>query len=193
MFSDVLGKYSTAVRQGGTDKTTTHSYGPLYDELTRGWRDTPVDILEIGVQHGPFLHALAEYLPHARIVGMDIDASRLDPHLDWTNPRITVHEVDATTPEALGVLPSDATFDLIVEDASHLPEHQKAHLDLFAPRLKPGGTYVIEDIDGMHERWLHRDLGDIAAKHGLRMTWKDLRHAKGRYDDILAVFTAPLA
>ena len=47
------------------------------------------------------------------------------------------------TAEAIGL-----EFDLIVEDGSHLPDHQVASLDAFAPFLKHTGVYVLEDIEG---------------------------------------------
>lgn len=190
LFSAVLARrgYSAASPKG-TDKVTTHSYGAVYDELAAKLctSEADVDVLEIGVQHGAFLHALAEHLPRARIVGLDVSLAHLDADLDWAHPRIRVHETDATKPEALDFVAGTA-FDLIVEDASHVPGDQVAHLDLFAPLLKPGGTYVLEDIADLEVR---AQLDELAAKHGLRMAWHDLRHAKGRFDDVLAVFTRP--
>lgn len=70
-FSTVLRKYGTDARFLGTDKVTTHSYGDLYDLLAERLRHRPrVDVLEIGVQHGAFMHALVDYLPQARVHGL---------------------------------------------------------------------------------------------------------------------------
>ena len=40
----------------------------------------------------------------------------------------------------------DRKFDLIIEDGSHVPEHQASCLALGFEKLKPGGMYVLEDI-----------------------------------------------
>ena len=41
-------------------------------------------------------------------------------------------------------------FDLIVDDASHLYRPTLASFEVLYPRLRPGGTYVIEDWAGDH-------------------------------------------
>ena len=37
-------------------------------------------------------------------------------------------------------------FDFIVDDGSHIPEHQVMTANVFMPLLKPDGIYTIEDI-----------------------------------------------
>lgn len=36
---------------------------------------------------------------------------------------------------------------------------------------------------------LRPQLEMVSKKHNLEMEWLDLRHVKGRFDDILAIFT----
>ena len=56
-FGNLCDKY-------GSDKNSTHSYGPIYDQLFSGSRRENVKrVLEIGVQHGYGLLSLAGLLP----------------------------------------------------------------------------------------------------------------------------------
>lgn len=187
-FVSLLDKYSDAAQHMGTDKTTVHSYGDVYETILGDLKSRgtayPAAILENGIYGGGFLQAVADFLPNAQVHGVDITLAKLRFGRD--HPRIHLHQADGTrreTAEAIGV-----EFDVIVEDGSHLPDHQVASLDAFAPYLKPGGVYVLEDIDGQHADDVRARLADVAATHGLTMEWKDLRAVKGRYDDIMAVF-----
>jgi len=43
---------------------------------------------------------------------------------------------------------ADYRFDFILDDASHIPWHQVLGLEvLYSQCLKPGGVYIVEDID----------------------------------------------
>jgi predicted O-methyltransferase YrrM len=183
-MSDALGKY--ARRNGllaGTDKTTTHAYGPLYDALFGPYRERARRVLEIGVHTGASVLAFADFFVNATIDGVDIDYR--DLKFGINHPRIAYYLLDGTSPDTAAKL--GGSYDVIVEDASHRPDHQVASLDAFAPRLSPGGVYVIEDIGDVGVR---PRLEETAARHGLAMEWHDLRGVKGQFDDVVAVFFA---
>ena len=195
-FTDTLRKYAPPADRWGSDKLTAHAYGPLYDELWARYADVRgLRVLVLGVYRGAFVHALAEFLaPDAVVHGVDLTHAWLAEPYDRPDPaRVRLVEADATRPEAVALVRSlhggDA-FDVIIDDASHLPHHQVASLDLWAPLLRPGGTYVIEDIQPATAERVRRDVGRLAAAHSLALHWLDLRCAKGRFDDIVAVLEA---
>ena len=78
-------------------------------------------------------------------------------------------------------------YDVIIDDASHLPEHQVASYQIFGPYLKKGGVYIIEDIHQDHATWIKTQLQQLVLQYNMRMEWVDLRHIKNRFDDIMAV------
>lgn len=184
-FADTLKRYSSWDDSTGTDKVTWHAYEALYDDI---FARLPPDcaILEIGVKSGAFLQAAAEHLPGATVCGVDI-SPMLNPQWAWD--RIRVLTADGTLPETAQAL--GTRFDLIVDDASHRPDDMVASLGAFAPFLKPGGVYVVEDIEPRHVEALKPQFTAIAAAHGLAAEVRDLRHLKSRFDDVVAVFTKP--
>lgn len=186
-FTNILETYSSNDNLKGCDKITVHSYGEQYSSILSEISTRPnVTILEIGIMSGAFLQALHEFLPGAQLYGVDIDLSRY--RYNKCNPKIQLYEMDGTSPETAAAL--NTSFDLIVEDASHTAEHQKRTLDVFAPYLKKGGYYVVEDISQNNE--VHKQaLQTIGEKHNLSMTWVDLTSVKNRNDDVLALFYLP--
>lgn len=188
-FYKILEKYSSYSNYQGTDKNTTHSYGPIYEKILKELEGRKnLAILEIGILGGSFLQVLHELFPDAEIYGVDIN---LQNYLySRNNPKIHLYEMDGTREETADYL--NTCFDLIIEDGSHLMVHQKQSLDFFAPYLKKNGIYVTEDIVKDNEV-IKKDLETIGYKHNLQMEWIDLTHEKQRFDDILAIFRRRLS
>ena len=42
---------------------------------------------------------------------------------------------------------SHGPFDVIIDDGSHVPSHQKLTFQTLWPHLRPGGLYAVEDIE----------------------------------------------
>merc|ERR1712029_878213 len=38
-------------------------------------------------------------------------------------------------------------FDIIIDDGSHVPNHQLVSFETLWPSIKPGGMYIVEDIE----------------------------------------------
>lgn len=163
----------------GSDKDAPggHSYGPVYEELFSPVRETVRNVLEVGVQWGASLKAWAEYFPNARILGLDISSSL------WEGDRYKSVRCDSTDRKQLDDVLEDLTFDIVIDDGSHWVDDQVKTFQHLKHRLNPGGIYVVEDIQ-------HIEFADRFT--ALKMKMYDLRPAKGRFDDILAVFRKPV-
>jgi len=122
-------------------------YFPIYDTYFSKYKNQPVNILEIGVWKGGSLDMWRKFFgPYSKIVGIDIDKSTMK----YDNPTegIHVHIGDQSDKNFLeAVLKKyDFDFDIIIDDGSHIPEHQIKSFEYLYPLLKNGGVYFVEDV-----------------------------------------------
>lgn len=183
-FSDLLHKYGSNNTTYGTDKNTTHSYGNVYDLIFKDYKDTCNTLLEIGFDSGASLQAYSEYFTNAMIYGIDIKDTSM-PFIK-SNTRITTFIGDATKSESINAF--NKSFDIIIEDASHLPEHQVEHFKDYSGFVNKGGLYIIEDVNQDNLDCLKETLEFLALQNGFSFSVVDLRSIKNRFDDILFVF-----
>jgi hypothetical protein len=183
-FTHILKKYESIDTSFGTDKNTSHSYGESYDIIFKEYKDSATEILEIGFDGGYSLLAYHDYFTNATIYGMDIHNNCRVNLSD--KPRISVHFGDATLQENIEKF--NTMYDIVIEDASHLPEHQIKHFVDFSKFVKPGGIYIIEDVHEKYIDIIRNILKPISEKTGFSMEVIDLREKKNRFDDIIIVF-----
>ncbi|MDR0528446.1 MAG: tetratricopeptide repeat protein [Zoogloeaceae bacterium] len=123
----------------------TH-YPFIYDRILARFLETgkPLALLEIGTLNGGSLELWRDYLPpNSEIHGLDINARCLE--LEF-GANIHFHLCDATNAEAVARELGGKTFDVILDDGSHLyPDVIGAFFNLFW-RLNPGGVYMVEDL-----------------------------------------------
>jgi len=127
----------------GCDKTPSilHHYTPLYDML---FRCRPVRrVLEIGILNGASLRMWRDYFPKAEIFGLEIN-----PDVLFAEDRIQTCQCDASDASSLRAAAAlfGGHFDLIIDDASHLPSDQITAAWALEPYLAAGGLHVIEDV-----------------------------------------------
>jgi hypothetical protein len=128
----------------GTDKSSReHDYLSFYEVFFEGIRQSRTNVLEIGVLFGASLRMWEEYFPNGVVVGADIDPGVKS----LSTPRIFTEVIDQSNIEdlvQLGV--RHGPFDIIIEDGSHLWEHQITTFRTLFPFLNNGGHYVVEDL-----------------------------------------------
>lgn len=128
----------------GSDKWT--SYFETYENHFSRCRKQPITLLEIGIQNGGSLEIWGKFFPNAtRILGCDIEEKCRD--LRFEDLRIEVFVGDANSPAIYDRLITDTpSFDIIVDDGSHVVEDVIRSFALYFPKVKPGGVYAIEDL-----------------------------------------------
>ena len=138
-IADVLNRYET-------DKQRDHNYGHLYNCLFGSYRDQVRAVLEVGVQNGGSLLALAEIFPNAKICGIDKECSPETMMLE--TDRIKIVEGDATDVESLLVCGNwlKMKCDVIIDDGSHMPHEQIETARILYQGLADRSWYIIEDI-----------------------------------------------
>jgi SAM-dependent methyltransferase len=122
------------------------SYLGSYRRLLERHRRDKLRILELGVSSGASLLVWHDYLPYATIVGVDI-AEQPARIREQDNIHFIQGSQDdpAVLDRAAAIV--GGSFDVIIDDASHIGYLTKRSLNYLFPRyLAPGGCYVIEDF-----------------------------------------------
>lgn len=161
----------------GSDKNTYHSYGSVYEAVLGPVRESVRAVLEIGIAGGASLKAWRDYFPNATVTGLDLSSDLVN------EPRIESFRCDSRDPALVAAVLGDRRFDVIIDDGDHHPDAQNATRTAVWSFLRPGGTYVIEDV-----QWVE-SLADFVAQGA---TPYDLRAERpGVWDNMLAVFNKP--
>lgn len=146
------------------NRTAEISYLQIYEMYFQRFKEAPIDMVEIGVRRGQSINTWNKYFTNANsIYGIDIDEtwweSLLFDHIHY------IH-ADATEPAILDKFPPEQEFDIIIDDGSHINEQIIKSFEIFYPRLKSGGIYVIEDLYNSYGTrfFAYGDLTDIEVR-----------------------------
>jgi hypothetical protein len=128
----------------GTDKSSWgHDYLRFYEDYFRKFRRENIVFLEIGVAGGASLRVWRSYFSQAKIIGADINPESLR----FRGNGISIEILDQSSIEDLTKLAINyGPFDIVIDDGSHMWEHQIVSLKTLFPFLKNGGIYVVEDL-----------------------------------------------
>lgn len=163
-----------------SDKGTVHSYiSEYYESALKPYRRIAEKVLEIGVLKGGSTRLWKKYFSKAAIVGIDI--TNQDPE-----PGITYVCGDAYDIDTISLFNQE--FDVIIDDGPHTLQSQIVFISEWYTKLKPGGLLVIEDIQSTEDAVR---LITFAQNQGHQIKLIDLRHIKGRYDDLLIEIIKP--
>lgn len=172
-------KMCRVMTRHGSDKGQgKHNYTTIYSALFGKLRDQRLLIFELGLgtnnpklpstmgiegRPGASLRGWRELFPHALVYGADIDRDIL-----FEEDRIKTFYCDQLDSVAIRDLWSQPAlkggFDIIIDDGLHTFEGNTSFLDGSLERLRPGGVYVIEDIDNETILKWHNQLETIYLK-----------------------------
>jgi 2-polyprenyl-3-methyl-5-hydroxy-6-metoxy-1,4-benzoquinol methylase len=154
LLNELGKKYRTDKSTDGKrpgDAGRGHDYLRMYERFLEADRHRITSVLEIGVQRGASLYTWQDYFPNARIHGIDIAESALRV----TGDRITIRLVDQSDAAALEQFAKEfGPFDVVIEDGSHIWDHQITSLQVLLKHVKPSGKYIVEDLQTSYsEQW----------------------------------------
>jgi hypothetical protein len=173
----------------GTDKVTHHHYDFYYPRFVEGLRHKPaMKMLEIGFLFGQSYLMWKEYFPNGQVYFIDIAPGTTYPEARYTG--------DAGDRKVLEALLSEkqikGDLDLIVDDGSHYPPHQLASFEyLFLEGLKPGGIYILEDIETSY--WKRGECYGYYMKYGKDHPDSLMTRARAFVDVVNRKFSLPSA
>jgi hypothetical protein len=132
----------------GTDKLA-HGYIEFYGRHFYSIRKKKLNILEIGIggykraqDGGESLRMWRDFFPNSIVYGIDIHDK--SPHQE---KRIKIFRGSQNDPDFLKQVAQVAgSFDIIIDDGSHINEHVITSFNALFPFLSGDGYYVIEDL-----------------------------------------------
>ena len=129
-----------------TDKFYLHHFCDFYEKNLK--KDIS-NLWEIGVLDGASLKMWSEYYPNANIVGFDInDKSELD-----LPKNVKTILLDQGNVYQLAELAKIKDIDIIIDDGSHIINHQIMTFEILFDSLKSGGQFVLEDLHTSTNLW----------------------------------------
>lgn len=171
----VIGNH-TGVDIGCNDKNGIHTYTETYDGLFEPFQKG-CSFMEIGLALGHSIQLFDEYFDNSTITGVDIHVCF--KHEKYRN-QVDIIQADATKASFLDHI-KNKTFDIIIDDGSHMTQDQIDTFKLLKGKMNKGGVYVIEDILS-----LDQERNKFTALHD-NCEIIDMRHT-GRFDNVLIVY-----
>ena len=125
-----------------TDKLTHHGYDRYYDMFLYPLINKHIILFEIGIDASRSLKMWNNMFKNGKIYGMDIG-------VNFVHEKGEIFKGDQSNSDDLDrIIQSINNADLIIDDGSHVPEHQLFTFNyLFEKLLKFSGVYIIEDIE----------------------------------------------
>lgn len=172
--------------RSSTDKRVQKwtSYLPTYERYFGPLRGCDVNILELGVQSGGSQEMWLHFFgPMAHSYGVDMEAKVLA----FNNARITNMIGDIGSAAFLeSVCDRIPRLDVIIDDASHISWHMIFAFRKLWPCLKPGGLYLVEDIESSYKL-------RAPFNGGPRIPGTFIEFAKATVDDLQAFWSCPVS
>ncbi len=148
-------------------------YLPIYERHFTPFRDSPVKLLEIGVQNGGSARMWRDWFgPEALIFGIDVDPACAAGEGDGVKIRIGSQDDPAFLARVVDEM---GGVDIVIDDGSHVMQHIHSAFRALFPRLSDGGVYLVEDL---HCAYWHGFGG------GYRASCSFIETAKGLVDDM---------
>lgn len=130
-----------------TDKISVHGYHRFYNRAFAPFRHMHVRLLEIGVLEGGSLKLWTAFFPrYEKVWGLGHGADSLQS-IDIPGAEIFHGDQSKKADLDNVVLRTGGDYDIIVDDGSHVPLHQVFTFLILFPHVKPGGVYIVEDIE----------------------------------------------
>jgi hypothetical protein len=129
-----------------TDKVSHHHYEESYPIYLEKFKDKKTSILEIGLEPKwgkASLNLWLDLFPNMYVYGLDIGTP------DEQSERYSIFQCDQSKISDLKRCKEkiNHSVSIIVDDGSHIPEHQLLAFNEYFPILEVGGVYIIEDIE----------------------------------------------
>jgi len=125
--------------------TKSNNYYEIYESHFKAIKNSPLNIVELGVFEGKSTKTFATYFRYSRILALDIELREIDfsPYRNVVYAKCDQNDQMALTDICKTTFPSG--IDLVIDDAAHIGFYSLSSFFSLFPLVRPGGFYVIED------------------------------------------------
>ena len=128
------------------DKSSlVHGYEKFYSSELGHLKNSKIKILEFGIHFGASQAAMSKYFVNSKIFGVDKNPYYKKFYSKKIHSLYCDVSEEFTLNQLINYLKND--MDIIIDDASHIPDHQLITFIKMFNSLKSGGIYVIEELD----------------------------------------------
>jgi hypothetical protein len=125
-----------------------HAYTGIYHLLFHGIKNNNLNFAEIGIYKNQGMKMFRDYFKNANLYGFEkmqnlIDDAKKD---NLYNTKYFQMDVNSSLSIKKGFENCSNKFDIIIDDSSHMFDHQINIISTVYPYLKRGGYLIIEDI-----------------------------------------------
>lgn len=125
-----------------------HAYTGIYHFLFHGIKNNNLNIAEIGIYKNEGMKMFRDYFKNANLFGYEklqnlINNAEKD---NLYNTKYFLMDVNDPNDIKKGLEKCEGKFDIIIDDSSHMFEHQINIISNAYPYLKKNGYLIIEDI-----------------------------------------------
>ena len=151
-LKEILKEYNLnkSINKFGTDKGDFKSYIDLfYEDYFLNYKNKKINLLEIGFRNGASLYLWAKYFKKGNIIGLDNGSDLLLKEKSYFKEWIDLPNIKIKICDAYSKKISESikiSFDIIIEDGPHDIKSQIKSIMRYFPKLKKGGTLIIEDL-----------------------------------------------
>lgn len=123
-------------------------YTAIYSMLFSPFRHQKITFGEIGIEGGCSLKMWSDWFYNADINAFEYHDFKIEYCKQLNIPKVNYYKTNVENTNELNnsFLNLDKQFDIIIDDSTHIIEHQNNIINITNKYLKPGGILIIEDI-----------------------------------------------
>ncbi len=138
----------------GTNKSALNSFGhrsgytPYYDLLFRHLKNEKINFAEIGIENNASTKMWRKYFSKAKIYGFEYDDKKIKKAKKHNLKNTFYKKINVENKSNISkvFLIINKKFDVIIDDSTHIFDHQLNVIKSVYPFIKKNGILIIEDI-----------------------------------------------
>ena len=123
-------------------------YTPYYDLLFRHLKNEKINFAEIGIENNASTKMWRKYFSKAKIYGFEFEDIKIKKAKKHKLKNTVYHKIDVSNQNNIHKAFSkiNKKFDIIIDDSTHIFDHQINIIKKVHPFIKKNGILIIEDI-----------------------------------------------